>query len=187
MAIFDIKLPASLAKALRLHENNARRQQIKVLKNLLRKARFTEFGQHYRFDEILMTNQPEKEFQQVVPIFDYSKIYREWWYKTLENKPDICWPGKIKYYALSSGTSESSSKYIPVTNDLLRGNRLAMIKHLLTLTTYEDLPVKSIGKAWLTLSGSTQLQKKHGFYAGDLSGITTKKIPFWFQPFYKPG
>ncbi len=36
--------------------------------------------------------------------------------------PDVTWPGKIKYYALSSGTSEAASKYIPVTKDLLRSN-----------------------------------------------------------------
>ena len=62
-----------------------------------------------------------------------------------------------------------------------------MIKQLLSLRNYEDIPVKSIGKGWLTLGGSTDLQKGPGYYAGDLSGITAKKAPFWFQPFYKPG
>ncbi|WP_207497163.1 GH3 family domain-containing protein [Aridibaculum aurantiacum] len=187
MAIFDIKLPSSIAKVLRLREKNIQKQQQKVLKKLLRKARFTEFGQKYQFDEILMSKQPGKLFQQLVPVYDYNKIYKEWWYKTLENKPNICWPGKIKYYALSSGTSEAASKYIPVTNDLLRGNKMVMIKQLFTLRYYQDLPVKSIGKGWLTIGGSTDLQKKEGYYAGDLSGITQKKAPFWFQPFYKPG
>lgn len=187
MAIFDIKLPSRLAKALRLPENNIRRQQTKVLKRLLRKARFTEFGQKFRFDEILLSKNPTSKFQELVPVFDYNKIYKDWWHRTLENKPDVCWPGKIKYYALSSGTSEAASKYIPVTTDLLRGNKRAMIKHLLTLRHYHDLPVKSIGKGWLTIGGSTQLKKEQGYYAGDLSGITQKKAPFWFQPFYKPG
>ena len=59
MAIFDIKLPASIARALNLPVSDARRQQIKVLKKLLRKARFTEFGQRYRFDEILQANRAE--------------------------------------------------------------------------------------------------------------------------------
>src|SRR5215210_1604535 len=139
MAIFDIKIPRSLAKALRLPENNVRRQQLRVLKKLLRKARFTEFGQQYRFDEILMSKHAGKKFQELVPVYDYSKIYKEWWHKSLENKPDVCWPGKIKYYALSSGTSEAASKYIPITNDLLHGNKMAMIKHLLTLRHYDDL------------------------------------------------
>jgi hypothetical protein len=188
MVIFDIKLPERFLKALHLPENNPRRQQIRVLKKLLRKARFTEFGQQFHFDDILVSNHPGKKFQELVPTYNYSSIYKDWWYKTLDGVPDVCWPGKIKYYALSSGTSEAASKYIPVTNDLLRGNKVVMIKQLLSLRHYEHLPIGSIGKGWLTLGGSTDLQKKSaGYYAGDLSGITAKKAPFWFQPFYKPG
>jgi len=188
MAIFDIKLPARISRALHLPENNPRRQQLSVLKKLLRKARFTEFGQQFHFDDILVSKHQEKKFQQLVPTYSYNTIYDDWWYKTLEGRPDICWPDKIKYYALSSGTSEAASKYIPITNDLLQGNKLVMIKQLLSLRNYEQLPLGSIGKGWLTLGGSTDLQKEEaGYYAGDLSGITAKKAPFWFQPFYKPG
>jgi hypothetical protein len=187
MAILDIKLPNSILKALRLPQNNPKRQQIKVLKKLLRKARFTEFGQQYRFDEILLSKHPGKKFQELVPVYNYNRIYKEWWHKTIEGKPDVCWPGKIRYYALSSGTSEAASKYIPITNDLLKGNKIVMIKQLLSLRSYENIPYASISKGWLTLGGSTELQKGAGYYAGDLSGITVKKAPFWFQPFYKPG
>lgn len=187
MALIDLSLPSSLAKALHLPARSPRRQQLRVLKKLLKKARFTEFGQHFRFDEILLHKHVGKRFQELVPVHDYNSIYSQWWHKTLEGKPDICWPGKIKYYALSSGTSESASKYIPITNDLLRGNRIIMIKQLLSLRTYENIPVRSIGKGWLMLGGSTELQETGGYYAGDLSGITAKKVPFWFTPFYKPG
>src|SRR6202012_594380 len=128
MALIEIQFPKSLAKALRLQQKSPRRQQLKVLRKLLRKARFTEFGQRFRFDEILLNRHPGKKFQEMVPTYDYSSIYAEWWNQTLEGKADICWPGKIKYYALSSGTAEAGSKYIPITNDLLRGNRIVMIK-----------------------------------------------------------
>ena len=187
MALFDISLPTSIAKALHIPAKSPKRQQIKVLKKLLKKARFTQFGQAYRFDEILLSKQPVETFQKNVPIYDYNKIYKEWWHKTLEGKPDVCWPGKIKYFALSSGTSEAASKYLPITADLMRGNRTIMIKQLFTLRTYHDISVKSIGKGWLMLGGSTDLQKGPGYYAGDLSGITARKQPFWFSPFYKPG
>jgi hypothetical protein len=187
MALFDISLPASIAKALHLPAKSPKRQQIKVLKNLLKKSRFTEFGQAFHFDEILLNKDVIKKFQEQVPTYDYSKINREWWHKTLEGKPDVCWPGKIKYFALSSGTSEAASKYIPITNDLMKGNRTIMIKQLLTLRNYHDIPVKSIGKGWLFIGGSSDLQKGPGYYAGDLSGITAKKVPFWFTPFYRPG
>src|SRR5690606_2676963 len=115
--IIDIKIPKAIAAALRIPPNDARRQQLRVLKKLLKRARFTEFGQQYRFDDILLNKSPEKKFQELVPVHDYNKIYEEWWKKTLDGVPDVTWPGKIKYYALSSGTSEAASKYIPVTKD----------------------------------------------------------------------
>lgn len=186
--IIDIKLPKVLASALRIPPNDARRQQIRVLKKLLKKARFTEFGQHYRFDDILLSKHPGKKFQELVPVHDYNKIYDEWWMKTLDGVPDVAWPGKIKYYALSSGTSEAASKYIPVTKELLRSNTINYLRQLLSLIKYEDANKRAMTKGFLMLGGATDLKKgKAGWFAGDLSGILARKRPFWFQTFYKPG
>jgi hypothetical protein len=187
MSLIDLHLPKTLSRALNLPDNSPKRQQIKVLKKMLKKARHTAFGQQYHFDEILNSRHPGKKLQEKVPVFDYNKISREWWHRALEGDTDVCWPGKIKYFALSSGTSESASKYIPITNELMRGNKVTMIKQMLSLRNYDNLPVKSMGKGWLMLGGSTDLQKGPGYYAGDLSGITAKKVPIWFSPFYKPG
>ncbi len=189
MAIFDFKLPASIAHALHLPVSDPRRQQIKVLKKLLRKARFTEFGQRYRFDEILLSRHPGKKFQQLVPTYNYNKIYDAWWHKAKDGIPDVCWPGVIKYFALSSGTSDATSKFIPITKELIRSNIITSFKQLLSLTKYQDVPKSAVGKGWLMLGGSTQLQKGATYYAGDLSGIQQKNIPFWFQGLglYKPG
>jgi hypothetical protein len=155
----------------------------------LKRARFTQFGQQYKFDEILLSKHPGKKFQQLVPTYNYSTIYNKWWYKTLEGVPDVCWPGVIKFFALSSGTSEAASKYIPITKELIRSNTITSFKQLFTLTRYEHIPRSSIGKGWLMLGGSTQLQKGATYYAGDLSGIQQKNIPFWFMGLglYKPG
>ena len=71
--IIDIKIPKAIASALRIPQNDPRRQQIKVLKKLLRKARFTEFGQQYRFDEILLSRHPAKNFQELVPVHEDRK------------------------------------------------------------------------------------------------------------------
>ncbi len=186
--IIDIKLPKAIAAALRLPPNDARRQQVTVLKKLLKKARFTAFGQHYGFDEALFSKQPAQKFQELVPVHDYNKIYEEWWEKTLDGVPDVTWPGKIKYYALSSGTSEAASKYIPITKDLLRSNSINYIRQLISVFGYEDANRKALTKGFLMLGGATDLQKGNaGWYAGDLSGILAKKRPFWFQTFYKPG
>ncbi len=187
MAIIDIKLPKSIATALRLPVSGPRSQQLKVLKKLLKKARFTEFGQTYKFDEILLSKHLGKRFQQLVPASNYNKMYDDWWHKAKDGATDVCWPGKIKYFALSSGTSDAASKYIPITRELIRSNTITSIKQLLSLTKYEDVPKSAVGKGWLMLGGSTQLQKGATYYAGDLSGIQQKNIPFWFQGLYKPG
>ncbi|RYY66639.1 MAG: GH3 auxin-responsive promoter, partial [Chitinophagaceae bacterium] len=186
--IIELKLPKALAAALRIPQNDPRRQQLRVLKKLLRKARFTEFGQRYRFDDILLSKHAGKKFQEIVPVHDYNKIYEDWWKKTLDGVPDVAWPGKIKFYALSSGTSESASKYIPVTREMLRSNRVNYLRQWISLMSYEGLPRNAVTKGFLMLGGATDLQKgAAGWYAGDLSGILAKNKPFWFQNFYKPG
>ena len=186
--ILDIKLPKAIAAALRIPPNDPRRQQLRVLKKLLKKARFTEFGQQYHFDQALLSKHPGKKFQELVPVHDYNKIYEEWWKKTLDGVPDVTWPGKIKYYALSSGTSEAASKYIPVTKELLRSNTVNYVRQFISLIKYEDANKKAMTKGFLMLGGATDLKKgKAGWYAGDLSGILARKRPFWFQTFYKPG
>ena len=90
--IIDIKIPRAIAAALRIRQNDPLRQQVRVLKKLLRKAKFTAFGQQYRFDDLLLSKLPAKGFQELVPVHDYNKIYSEWWKKTLEGVPDVAWP-----------------------------------------------------------------------------------------------
>lgn len=187
MPIIDIAVPKRVAMALRLPVNDFARQQEKVLKKLLAKARFTQFGRAYDFGRLLTEKPVAKAFQATVPTFNYNSIHAAWWHKTQAGEADVCWPGVTRYFALSSGTSEASSKYIPITNDLLKGNKVAMIRHLLSLRNYGGVPIKNLGKAWLAIGGSTDLKKEGGYMAGDLSGITVKKSPVWFQPFYKPG
>ncbi len=184
---FELKIPASLSRLLSIPISSPKRQQLKVLKRLLRKSRFTEFGQKFLFDKVLMSRHPGKAFQSIVPTYNYSKIFNEWWHRALDGKPDVCWPGVIKFFALSSGTSDSSSKYIPITKELIRANTITSIRQLLSLASYTKVPKSSVGKGWLMLGGSTHLQKTATYYAGDLSGIQAKNIPFWFQGMYKPG
>ena len=186
--MIDIKLPKAITNALRLPKKDPRSQQLRVLKKLLKRARFTAFGQHYGFDKILLSQDPGKEFQQAVPVHDYTRIYEEWWQKTLDGVPDVAWPGKIKYYALSSGTSEAASKYIPVTREMLRSNQVNYVRQLFSLLNYHNLPRNAMTKGFLMLGGATDLQRgAAGWYAGDLSGILAKNSPFSFQTFYKPG
>lgn len=159
-----------------------------ILKKLLRKAQFTHFGEAYGFSDILRSKNVVAEYQRRVPVYDYNAIHKKWWYRSLNGEPFVTWPGRVKYFALSSGTSEASSKYIPITNDVLKSIKRTSVRQLLSLAQYNFPPsFFEKGKGILMLGGSTHLQFNGTYYAGDLSGITTGNIPFWFQFFYKPG
>lgn len=157
-----------------------------VLKKLLTRSINTSIGDHYNFENILDSSDVVRTFRSVVPVHDYNAIFRHWWYRQLNGESFVSWPGKVRYYALSSGTSEASSKYIPVTPDMIKAMRRTSIRQLVSLSNYE-FPKDYYEKGILMLGGSTHLQYNGTYYEGDLSGINTGKIPFWFQHFYKPG
>ena len=181
-----IKQAIGLRKSMPRLPQNGLRVQTRTLKRLLSRAEYTAFGEQYNFSKILNEKDTVKAFQSAVPTHDYNKIFRRWWYRSLNGEPFICWPGKVKYFALSSGTSESSSKQIPVTKDMIRAIRRASIKQLLAQSHY-NLPKEHFERGILMLGGSTHLNFNGTYFEGDLSGITASNLPFWFQHFYKPG
>lgn len=165
---------------------NPEEMQRRELKKLLRKASNTSFGEHYKFQEMLKSKDVVKSFQSAVPLHDYNSMFKNWWYRLLTGESFVTWPGKVNYFALSSGTSEAASKQIPVTRDMLNAIKKTSTKQLFSLARYE-FPKEFFEKGFLALGGSTHLQYNGTYYEGDLSGITTSNIPFWFEHFYKPG
>ncbi len=161
-------------------------EQKKQLKRLLKKGQITSFGEHFGFDNILKSRNFIKEFQERVPVYDYTRMHNEWWYRSLAGESFVTWPGRVRYFALSSGTSEASSKYIPVTTDMLKAIKKTSIRQIISLVQY-DIPTDFFMKGILMLGGSTHLNFNGTYYEGDLSGITAGNIPFWFQHHYKPG
>ncbi len=162
------------------------------LKKLLIAACDTQLGVQHQFADILKTFRSASlesfydSYKEHVPIYDYDRIYDEWWYKSREGSSNIAWPGKVNYFALSSGTSGASSKYIPVTSEMLKSMQKTSVRQILTLSKY-DVPDELYTKGILMLGGSTNLRKNGRYFEGDLSGITASQIPFWFQHHYKPG
>jgi len=166
-------------------------QQEAVLTKLILKAKHTAFGRQYDFEGIVRSAHVGEvslydQFKEIVPIHDYNKIYNEWWKYGLLGYKNICWPGRIKYYALSSGTSEASTKYIPLTKDMFNAIRKASIRQIFSLSNFK-LESKIFESGILMLGGCTELNQSTSYYEGDLSGIQASKLPFWFQLFYKPG
>ncbi|UII32621.1 GH3 auxin-responsive promoter family protein [Fulvivirga ulvae] len=166
--------------------------QKQELKKLLITASQTAFGKHYSFGGILNAYKKDDQkaffrlFKEQIPIHNYNKIYKDWWHISKQGKRNVCWPGNVKYFALSSGTSEASSKYLPITKDMKRAIQKTSIRQILSLSKY-DLPSNFFQGGILMLGGSTQLNNRGSYFEGDLSGIQAAQLPFWFQHFYKPG
>lgn len=180
-----IELPSKIPLD-KIRKANPAKQQAVTLKKLLSAAQYTSFGENYDFGGMLKKKDVITAFRQQVPVFDYNSIHQQWWYRTLNGEAFVSWPGKVKYFALSSGTSEASSKYIPVTADMLRAIKKTSVRQIFSLAKY-DLPRDFYERGILMLGGSTHLHFNGTYYEGDLSGITAGNIPFWFQHFYKPG
>lgn len=178
----------NIRKVLATKRAHPRVYQLRTLRKLLEKAQYTAFGKHYQFEDILL--QPhhfEKHFQDRVPIFDYNSMFNQWWHRLLNLEEDITWPGRVKYFALSSGTSESSSKHIPVTSDMIKSIKNVAFKQFFSLSNF-NIPPYVYEKGVLMLGGSTSLQDNGGYYEGDMSGISAKNIPRLLSNiYYKPG
>ncbi|MCP9201018.1 GH3 auxin-responsive promoter family protein [Gramella sp. GC03-9] len=168
-------------------EGDALKDQEEVLRNLLKKAKDTEFGRHYDFERILNSDNIKKEFASTVPYFDYHKIDKEWWHKYHDDgAKNVTWPGRPPYFAISSGTTGKTSKRIPVSDDMLEAIRKAGIKQVSALSNF-DLPPDFFEKEIMMLGSSTDLQKQGDHQEGEISGISASNIPFWFRSYYKPG
>jgi hypothetical protein len=159
--------------------------QVKVLRKLIEKARDTEFGKQYGFEEIFFSPNITETFAKQVPAGDYGYMM-PWWEKARQGDKDVAWPGKVNYFALSSGTSEGASKYIPITADMLKNIKRTSARQLLSIARTNALPKDAMTKDSLIVGGSTDLEFNGINYCGDLSGITTSNLPLWFQPFSKP-
>lgn len=182
-----------IARSLRIRKNfqlltgTPRGYQQQVLQRLLKKARKTHFGKHYHFNRLLDSDQMYVEFKKNIPFHNYNQMYNRWWKFCHEGENNVCWPGKVKYFALSSGTSESASKHIPVTDDMIKSVKRAGMKQFFSMQNF-DLPAEIFGKGILMLGGTTSLFEHGDYYEGDMSGISAKNMPRWLSfLFYKPG
>ena len=159
--------------------------QEKQLKKLLTKARKTQFGRDFDFNKILKSDDMIKTFQKKVPVFDYNTMFKKYWHQTLNGVEDVSWPGKIKNFALTSGTTGSASKRIPVSDKTISAIKKAGIKQFLSFSKI-SVPSDFYECDILFLGGSTELTSINTHLEGDLSGIVTGKVPQWLAPFSKP-
>lgn len=177
-----------LRKKFKLPVASPQTYQKHTLRQLLERGQYTSFGKHYGFGDILAREIDFlAAFRTRVPLRSYTEMYTEWWHRCQKGEENVSWPGKVKYFALSSGTSESASKHIPVTQDMIRSIKKVGFKQLYSMANFKIKPV-TYEKGILMLGGTTSLFERGDYYEGDMSGISAKNMPRWMSSLmYKPG
>ena len=116
------------------------------------------------------------DYQARVPVRDYEWFWNTYWKDAYPRLDDITWPGKIPYYALSSGTTSGATKYIPVSWEMVKSNKKAGFTTT-ALFRHANPDAKLFTGKFFFLGGSTDLRKQaDGSLAGDLSGIAAKEV-----------
>ncbi len=152
--------------------------QEELLKKLTYTAKGTYFGQEYDFKSIKTAD----EFKRRVPISTYEDFLP--YISRLRNgEDDILWPGEIIGFAKSSGTTDSKSKFIPISEDSLEDCHYKGGKDMLSIY-FNLVPDSKLfeGKS-LVMGGSGNIQEfsNTSYYEGDLSAILMNNLPIWAE------
>lgn len=187
MALIPDTDPSSLLRRLYSSGSPVRHfnKQEKVLRKLITTAAGSSFGRLHDFEKILESEDVVSAFQKTVPFSSYATM-KEWWKRCMSGESDVVTQGSIKYFALSSGTSDGSSKYIPVSKGQLSQFRRESLRFSLQMALNGEIPKLTFSKDNLMIGGSTMLNYNGIVYWGDLSGIAQLHIPLWYQTFSKP-
>ncbi len=152
--------------------------QKKLFEGLITSGRATSFGEEHNFEKIFTL----REFQEAVPLREYDG-FEPYIERVRRGENSVLWNKPVKWFAKSSGTSSSKSKFIPITDDSLNKCHYSGMKKMLA-TYVANNPESALfdGDA-LTLGGSVvadELGKGNSYY-GDLSAILLKNSPFWVE------
>jgi len=144
---------------------------------LLEKASSTEWGRKYDYKSISKIS----DYQSRVPVQTYEEFipYIE---RIGNGESDLLWPGKIKWFAKSSGTTSQKSKFIPISRESLEECHYKAGKDVLKIYTRNNPSTKIFSGKALTLGGSHRIDRfsSKALY-GDLSAILIENAPFWVE------
>jgi hypothetical protein len=156
--------------------------QSRTLSALLKKAARTRFGADHQFRSLRKV----EDFQAAVPVRTYEQFWNEYLRQAHPSARDLTWPGLVPFYALTSGTTQGATKYIPVTRDMVRSNLVA--SRTMVAQHMASRPDSRLfhGKFFL-LGGSTALENiAPGVRQGDLSGIAALEVTDALRPYTFP-
>ncbi|MCC5828696.1 MAG: GH3 auxin-responsive promoter family protein [Phycisphaeraceae bacterium] len=144
--------------------------QSDLLLSLLHAARKTEFGRKHGFRHIRSVDQ----YQSQVPIGRYEQ-FDPLWRRALDGERDVTWPGRIRYFALTSGTTTGSSKVMPVSGRAIRYNVISGKSLCCAIRPW--IGPRFMGGPSLYFGGCTRLRPQGRALIGDASGIASRHVP----------
>lgn len=181
-----VKAGIDINQKLKFNSGSFKEKQEDQLRSLMESAKDTSFGKYYGFSQLLEKDDVVNAFKQNVPIFTFEKMQEDWWQQQ-QKLPDISWPGKPHFFALSSGTTGKESKRIPITDEFLDSMKRVGRSMIASLPNF-DLPEELFESEILMLSSSANLERNDkGFSEGEISGINVSNFPDWYDVFYRPG
>ncbi|MFT3947371.1 MAG: GH3 auxin-responsive promoter family protein [Agriterribacter sp.] len=161
-------------KQIKKSMHTALEDQERILKDLLKTGKKTQFGQEHGFVNV----NNYTEFSQAVPLRDYE-AFKPYIELIKQGKHNILWKGLPLYFAKTSGTT-SGTKYIPITKDSVDNHfdtaRNAFFCYMTETGNYSCANGKMI-----FLSGSPELERVGGIPTGRLSGISNHLIPRYLR------
>jgi hypothetical protein len=144
------------------------------LLRLVHSAEDTDWGKKYAFSEI----DNAAEFRKRVPINTYHDL-EPWFERMRAGEANVLWPGRVKWFAKSSGTTNTKSKYIPVTEEALQDCHYKGGKDLLAVY-YDRFPeTEFLSGKTIGVAGSLEQDANSDVSVGDLSAIIMSNLPMW--------
>jgi hypothetical protein len=150
--------------------------QQEVLRKLLVYNIDTEIGKKYDFKSI----KNYKDFSNRVKLVSYEDISQDI-KKVRKGQQNIFWRTPIKWFAKSSGTTNSKSKFIPISYESLEDCHYKAGKDMLSLYFNNNENSQLLAGKCLRLGGSREIYEDKKSYYGDLSAIMIDNLPFWAE------
>ena len=176
------RLTAARLNEIDFTRNHPEEVQENLLRKLLSKASATEWGKKYNYDSINGT----EDFRRKVPLQKYEDLipYIE---RIQRGESSLLWPGEIRWFAKSSGTTSTRSKFIPVTREALEECHYRGVKDLLAIYANNRPATRMFNGKGLILGGSHRINDYNSnSLCGDLSAILIENAPFWVELFRTP-
>lgn len=195
MVIKQVINAGAAALAKRFERRDPFAAQRDILARLVARGAATRFGRDHGlaglagkpFDTLY------RSYRQRVPIRTYEQFWRDYFGSGYRENggarslslEDVTWPGKVRFFCETSGTT-APTKFIPFSREMFAANKRAALD-LAACYLHRNPKSRLIPGKLLYMAGNTRLSDLgNGVSSGDMSAITLLHPPPYLKPFVAP-